>query len=130
MKKRHKKQSNSGRGVLMVVVGILLSTACLRVLFADVEQIPSNPADVPVIGAGVLAAIKSASGFETPEWILVIVAMVVEFCGRVFKTKKPFSLLYFAKDFLVLLGGFFGSAGVALDKVAQRTKDSETRSKS
>lgn len=95
-------------------------------LFAEPASSPTfapQPASVPAIGSETVGAVQRLAGGIAPEWLIAIVAFGLELAGRLLRTSKPWSLLYFMRDLCVALGALFGALGTQGDRVLQRTKE-------
>lgn len=110
---------------LELIISVLLFSLAficafnITVAFGDTTV--AQPAEVPVVGAGVLDWLRANSPVA-PEWLIVLAGVLVEIIGRIFQTNKPWSILYFLRDFCVYVGMAFGAVGSISDKVIQRTK--------
>lgn len=106
--------------VLVCLVASLAGT----VLFGETSAITPQPSDIPAVGTGVIDALKNAIGFAVPEWILAIGSFVmVEIVGRIWKTTKPWSVLYFLRDFCIYVSMLLNAVSGLLDRLLQRTKE-------
>jgi hypothetical protein len=117
---------NLGSKVYFAVLIALAAVFAGSALFAEPVAVPTlvaQPDTVPAIGAPAVDTIHRLAGGIAPEWLIAIVAFGLELVGRLLRTSKPWSLLYFLRDLCVALGALFGALGRQGDRVLQRTKE-------
>jgi hypothetical protein len=108
-----------------ILLGIAIAFAATA--FAEVPAasptLVAQPAAVPAIDGDAVGIVHRLAGGVAPEWLIAILAFGLELVGRLLKTSKPWSLLYFMRDLCVALAGFFATLGRQGDRVLQRTKE-------
>ena len=115
----NQKKLNSLYAFLMLFAFAALAATAL---YAETPQ----PGDVPPIAPDFLDQLKNLATAIAPEWLITISVAVLEFVGRVIKTKKPFSILYFIRDFFMYFAMILNALSTLLDRVLQRTKEKGT----
>lgn len=101
--------------VVLVVLGFTLFVF-IRNVFGDAAPVP-QPADIPAVGTGILATLRAWGSFVPQQWLITIIAVGLELLGRIIPTKKPWSLLYFARDLCCYLAIILNTLASLLDKV-------------
>lgn len=88
------------------------------------ETLASQPPEVPKMGEGIIGGLKGFLGLAVPDWVFAIGSFaLVEIVGRFWKTTKPWSLLYFLRDFCVYFALVLNAISSMLDRLLQRSRE-------